>query len=87
MRKYTLIVSTLLLLRYAREVAASKLSMTLVYYIREAVYDKLQHVGFAFHDVVSTGQLINRALTDLQNVRTFVQTAVLVTLEIVGSAK
>lgn len=77
-----LIVTALLILRYAREVAASKLSMTLVYYIREAVYDKLQRVGFAFHDVVSTGQLINRALTDLQNVRTFVQTAVLVTLEI-----
>ncbi len=56
--------------------------MTLVYYIREAVYDKLQRVGFGFHDALSTGQLINRALTDLQNVRVFVQTAVLVTLEI-----
>ncbi len=57
--------------------------MTMVYYLREAVYDKLQRVGFAFHDVLSTGQLINRALTDLQNVRQFVQTAVLLTLEIV----
>jgi ATP-binding cassette subfamily B protein len=32
---------------------------------------------------VSSGQLINRALTDLQNVRAFIQTAVLTTLEIV----
>ena len=69
--------------RYLREVANSKMSMTMVYYIREAVYDKLQRVGFSFHDVLSTGQLINRALTDLQNVRQFVQTAVLTSLEIV----
>ena len=71
-----------LALRYLREVVNIKLSMTIVYYIRSAVYDKLQRVGFGFHDVLSSGQLINRALTDLQNVRVFVQTAVLTTLEI-----
>ena len=43
--------------------------MNMVFYIREAVYDKLQRVGFGFHDAMSTGQLINRALSDLQNVR------------------
>ncbi len=69
--------------RYLKEVSNTKMSMCLVYYIREAVYDKLQRVGFGFHDAISTGQLINRALTDLQNVRGFVQTAVLTTLEIV----
>ncbi len=80
-----LVMLTLLLLtlRYVREVANTKLSMTLVFYIREAVYDKLQRVGFGFHDAISSGQLINRALSDLQNVRSFVQTAVLTTLEIV----
>jgi ATP-binding cassette subfamily B protein len=72
----------MLALRYHRSVAETKLSMTLVFYLREAVYDKLQRVGFGFHDAVSTGQLINRALSDLQNVRTFCQTAVLSTLEI-----
>ena len=70
-------------LRYLREVANSKFSMNMVFYIREAVYDQLQRVGFSFHDNLSSGQLINRALTDLQNVRAFVQTALLVTLEIV----
>jgi ATP-binding cassette subfamily B protein len=69
-------------LRYFREVVNTRLSMTMVYYIREAVYDKIQRVGFSFHDKVSTGQLINRALTDLQNVRAFIQTALLVSLEI-----
>lgn len=79
----TLLIMAFCILRYLRETSSTKLSMTLVYYLREAVYDKLQRVGFAFHDVLSTGQLINRALTDLQNVRTFVQTAVLTTLDIV----
>lgn len=76
------LVVLMLVLRFLRELANSFLSMTMVYYIREAVYDKLQRVGFGFHDAISTGQLINRALTDLQNVRAFLQTAVLQTLEI-----
>jgi ABC-type multidrug transport system fused ATPase/permease subunit len=70
-------------LRYLRETSNMRLSMTMVYYIREAVYDKLQRVGFGFHDAISTGQLINRSLSDLQNVRVFIQSAVLMTLEIV----
>jgi ATP-binding cassette subfamily B multidrug efflux pump len=86
-RYYALVLAGLVALqavfRYMREVANSKMSMNMVYYIREAVYDRLQRVGFGFHDALSTGQLINRALTDLQNVRGFVQTAVLTTLEIV----
>ncbi len=76
------IIVLMLMFRYLRIVWESKLSMAMVFYIREAVYDKLQRVGFGFHDVLSTGQLINRALTDLQNVRSFIQTAVLLTLEI-----
>lgn len=70
-------------LMFLREVTNSTLSMTMVFYIREAVYDKLQHAGFTFHDAISTGELINRSLTDLQNVRAFVNSAVLITLEIV----
>ena len=73
----------LAIMRYMREVQVSKFSMGMVFCIREAVYDKLQRVGFGFHDNISSGQLINRALSDLQNVRAFVQTAVLMTLEII----
>jgi len=68
---------------YLREVDSAKLSMEMVFYLREAVYDKLQKVGFGFHDTISTGELINRSLSDLQNVRMFVNSAVLVTLDIV----
>ncbi len=71
------------LLSFLREVTNARLSMTMVFHIREAVYDKLQRVGFGFHDAISTGELINRSLSDLQNVRAFVQSAVLITLEIV----
>ncbi len=70
-------------LRYLKEVSNAKMSMSMVYYIREAIYDKLQRVGFSFHDAMSTGQLINRSLSDLNNCRAFVQTAVLTTLEII----
>src|SRR5213076_697575 len=49
----------------------------------QAVFDKLQRVGFSFHDRLSTGQLINRALSDLQNVRQFINSAILVNGEIV----
>jgi len=77
-----LVVATLIL-RYLKEVANTKMSMHLVFFLREAIYDKLQRVGFGFHDALSSGQLINRALSDLQNVRAFIQTAVLTTLDIV----
>jgi ATP-binding cassette subfamily B protein len=77
-----ILVLMMVIVRYFRETANVRMSMEMVFYIREAVYDKLQQVGFGFHDALSSGQLINRALTDLQNVRAFVQTAVLVTLDI-----
>ena len=76
------LVVLMLGVRYFRETANTRMSMHMVFYIREAVYDKLQRVGFGFHDAISSGQLINRALSDLQNVRAFVQTAVLVTLDV-----
>ncbi len=77
-----ILILLMLVVRYCKETANTRMSMNMVYYIREAVYDKVQRAGFGFHDVHSSGQLINRALSDLQNVRAFVQTAVLVTLEI-----
>ncbi|HEX8911600.1 MAG TPA: ABC transporter ATP-binding protein, partial [Humisphaera sp.] len=79
---FAALTAGLLVLRYLTTVSRSRMSMEMVYYIREAVYDKLQRVGFGFHDAVSSGQLINRALSDLQNVRLFVETAVLLSLEI-----
>ena len=71
----------LAVLTYLREVAYMRFSMTQVFLIREALYDKLQRIGLTFHDQISTGEVINRALSDLQKVRVFLQSAVLVTLD------
>lgn len=79
---FVLLIVSFCVCRYLREVSNIKMSMRMVYYIREAVYDKLQRVGFGYHDAISSGQLINRALMDLQNVRQFLMVAVLTTLDI-----
>ena len=69
--------------KWARSVAGNWQSMSMVFYMRAAVYDRLQRVGFSFHDQHSTGQLINRALNDLQAVRNFVITGMQSSLDIV----
>ena len=79
---FTALVALYTTFRYMRIVADAKMSMHMVFHIRAAVYDKLQRVGFGFHDALSTGQLINRALSDLQHVRAFIQTSILMSLEI-----
>ena len=71
------------LLAWLKTYCAAWQSMHMVYYMREAVYDRLQRVGFSFYDQYSTGQLINRALNDLQQVRNFVVVGLQTTLDIV----
>ncbi len=46
----------------------------------------MQRVGFGFHDEHSSGALINRALSDLQNVRAFLQMGVVMSMEILAFA-
>lgn len=70
-------------LSYLRSVSQTWQSMSMVFYMRAAVYDRLQRVGFSFHDQHSTGQLINRALGDLQAVRHFVLTGMQSSIDIV----
>jgi ABC-type multidrug transport system fused ATPase/permease subunit len=72
------------LVRFGREFTNTKFSMDMVYHMRAAVYDRLQRVGFAFHDKHSSGALINRALSDLQNVRAFLQLGLILLAEIVA---
>ncbi len=72
------------LVRFGREYINTKFSMDMVYHMRAAVYDRLQRVGFAFHDEHSSGALINRALSDLQNVRAFLQLGLILLTEIIA---
>ena len=49
------------------------LSQKVVYDMRSMFYDHLQHMSFGFHDRHHTGNLISRAITDVEAVRMFVQ--------------
>ena len=75
----------LMTMLWFKTVATAWQSMSMVFYMRAAVYDRLQRVGFSFHDQYASGHLINRALTDLQAVRTFVMTGMSQAIEIVVS--
>lgn len=81
-----LAVATILLaaVNLLRSLANTKLSMDMVYFMRSEAYDKLQNVGFDFHDQHSTGQIINRALSDLHNIRFFMNLSLVSVVEIVG---
>jgi len=71
------------LLAWGKHLAGTWQSMSMVYYMRAALYDRLQRVGFSFHDQYGTGEIINRSLNDLQNVRTFINQGLLGSLDIV----
>jgi ABC-type multidrug transport system fused ATPase/permease subunit len=53
--------------RYYSEVVSQKVS----YKIRNALYERLQHLSFAFHDRSQTGQLMSRATVDVEATRMF----------------
>jgi len=52
---------------YLTEVVSQRTS----YDIRNALYDRLQRLSFAFHDQNQTGQLMSRATVDVEAVRLF----------------
>jgi ATP-binding cassette subfamily B protein len=67
---------------FLKPVWESKLSMQAVFHIRSLVFDRLQSSGFALYDRMTSGTLINRALSDLQVVRNFVNLIPLATVDI-----
>jgi ATP-binding cassette subfamily B protein len=46
-------------------------SQTTAYDIRNALYDKLQRLSFAFHDQAQTGELMSRGTADVEAIRMF----------------
>jgi ABC-type multidrug transport system fused ATPase/permease subunit len=52
---------------------AESLSQRASYRIRNQIYDKLQHLSFAFHDHEHTGNLMSKSTVDVEMVRNFVQ--------------
>ena len=51
---------------------AEALSQDVSYDLRNQFYDHIQYQGFDFHDRYHTGNLMSRAITDIENIRMFI---------------
>src|ERR1051325_3333969 len=58
-------------LMFWRRFLAGRLSLSVEYDLRNAMYRHLQRLSFGFYDRHQTGQLMSRATVDLQSVRFF----------------
>jgi len=66
---------------YAHNYLSEVVSQKTVYDIRNAIYDRLQKMSFAFHDQTQTGQLMSRATADVEAVRMFISRGMLGVLQ------
>ena len=60
-------------LSYFQNYLAESISQVVSYDIRNMLYDHVQHMSFGFHDRHHTGALMSRAITDVDNIRMFIQ--------------
>jgi len=70
-------------LDFARTYCTDSLSQKVSYDIRNSFYDKLQHLSFAYHDTVHTGDLMSKATADVEAIRRFVNMGLVRALEVV----
>lgn len=57
---------------YAQQYVGEKLSQSVAYSIRNAMYERLQRLSFAYHDQAQIGQIMSRATQDVEAVRMYV---------------
>ena len=57
---------------FARTYTTDSLSQKVSYDFRNGIYDKLQHLSFAYHDKEHTGNLMSKATADVEAVRRYV---------------
>lgn len=67
---------------FARTYTTDSLSHKVSYDLRNLIYDKLQHLSFAFHDSEHTGNLMSKATADVEAVRRFVNMGLVRSLEV-----
>ena len=60
-------------LSYFQNYLAESIAQEVSYDIRNMLYDHVQHMSFGFHDRHHTGALMSRAITDVDNIRMFIQ--------------
>lgn len=71
------------LAEFARTYTTESLSQRVSYDLRNLLYDKLQHMSFAFHDTEHTGNLMSKATADVEAIRRFVNMGLVRSLEVV----
>ncbi len=59
-------------LSYVQVYSGEALGLTVVYHLRNAFFNHVQRLSFGFHDRHHTGNLMSRAITDIEAVRMFV---------------
>jgi ATP-binding cassette, subfamily B, multidrug efflux pump len=60
------------LVAFGQRFFGERLSQYISYDIRNDFYDKVQHLPFAYHDQSQMGQIITRAITDIEAIRAFI---------------
>jgi ATP-binding cassette subfamily B protein len=68
---------------FGRTYLTDSLSQKVSYDVRNLMYDKLQHLSFAFHDKEHTGDLMSRATADVEAMRRFVNMGMIRSLDVV----
>jgi ATP-binding cassette subfamily B protein len=66
----------------ARTYTTDSLSQKVAYDLRHLLYDKLQHLSFAFHDAEHTGNLMSKATADVEQIRRFVNLGLVRSLDV-----
>ena len=68
---------------FARTYTTDSLSQLVSYDFRNRLYNKLQHISFAYHDKEHTGNLMSKATADVEAIRRFVNMGLVRSLEVV----
>jgi len=67
---------------FARTYCTDSLSQKVSYDVRSAMYDKLQHMSFAYHDKEHTGNLMSKVTSDVEAIRRYVNMGMVRGLEV-----
>ena len=57
---------------FARTYASDSLAQKVSFDVRNLMYDKLQHLSFAFHDKEHTGNIMSKVTSDVEAIRRFI---------------
>ena len=68
---------------FARTYASDALSHSVSFDLRNLLYDKLQHISFAYHDKEHTGNLMSKATSDVEAIRRFINLGLVRSLDVV----